>query len=92
LYRSSEPVASARAHWLAELAEALEEAQRLTVLLGNERPESDELGIMRARIKAVRKELDTLRRAGLGEVRREIDPNWTNLTTWRGNLVQQPKA
>jgi len=91
LYRSSEIIASARARWLAELAAALEEAQRFATLLGNEQPESDELGIIRARIKAVRAELESLRRAGLGELRREVNPEWTNLAKWRGNLVEQPK-
>ena len=91
MYRTSEHEANARARWLAELAEALEEAHRLAVELADERPESDDLAVARVRIKAVRAELEALRRAGMGEVRREIDPQWTNLATWRGNLVGQSK-
>ena len=91
MYRSSEPVASARALWLAELAEALDIAERLAVSLGDWRPESNEMAALRVSILAARAELDALRRAGLGEVRREIDPNWTKPASWRGNLVEQPK-
>jgi len=91
LYRSSEPVASARARWLAELAEALEEAHRVSVQLGHDHPELGEAVALRARILAVRAELDTLRRAGIAEVRREIHPDWTNLATWRGNLAKPQK-
>lgn len=92
LYRTSEPLASARARWLAELAEALEEAHRVSLQLGAGRPETDEAVVLRVRILAVRAELDALRHAGIGEVRREIYPDWTNLATWRGNLVELPKV
>jgi hypothetical protein len=71
---------------------ALNEADRLAILLSDEQPRSDELVALRMRIVAVRAKLDALRRSGLGEVRREIDPDWTNHPTWRGNLVQLPKA
>ena len=92
MYRSSEPVASARALWLAELAEALDTAERLALSLIDWAPESDEATVLRVRILAARAELTALRLAGLGEVRREIDPEWTKLASWRGNLVEQPKA
>lgn len=85
LYRSSGPIASARAHWLTELGQALDEADRLVILLGGERPQSDELIELRKRIVAVRGELDALRSAGVGEVRCEIGPDWTNFATWQGN-------
>ena len=92
LHRSSEPVASARAHWLAELGQALDEADRLAIELGEEQHQSEELTTLRAGILTVRAELDVLRQSGLMEVRREISPDWTNFAAWRGNLVQQPKA
>ena len=91
MYRSTKLVASARARWLTELAQALEEAQRLAVQLGNWHPDNQDAAALRVRILAVRAELDDLRRNGLGEVRREIDPDWTNLATWRGNLPDQAK-
>ena len=91
MYRSSEPVASVRAHWLNALAEALDEAYRLTAQLGAGRAESGESATLQVRIIAVRAEVEALRRAGIGEVRREIGPDWTNLATWRGNLTEQPK-
>ena len=92
MYRSSETVASARAHWIAELSAALDEADRLAALLSDSHSGSGELAALHGRIQAVRTELDDLRRSGLGEVRREIGPDWTNLAPWRGSLPYQPKA
>ena len=91
MYRSSEPVASARARWLAELAEALEDAHRVAIQLGHDYPELDEAVALCARILAVRAELDTLRRAGIADVRREINPDWSNLAAWRGNRAKPKK-
>jgi hypothetical protein len=91
LYRSSETIANARAHWIAELTAALDEADRLAVLLSDSRAGSEELAVLHLRIQAARAELDDMRRSGLGEVRREIDPDWTNPASWRGNLIDQPK-
>lgn len=92
MYRSSKTVASARAHWIADLTAALDEADRLAVMLGQEPSASDELAALHDRIQAVRFELAELRRNGLGEVRREIDPDWTNPTSWREKLIDQPKV
>ena len=63
----------------------------MSIQLGHDHPELGEAVALRARILAVRAELDTLRRAGIAEVRREIYPDWTNLATWRGNLAKQQK-
>ena len=84
VYRSSETVASARAQWIAELTTALDDADRVATMLGKEQPRSAELAALHVRIEVVRAELDDLRRSGLGEVRRKIDPHWTNPATWRG--------
>jgi len=91
LYQSSELVASARARWIAELAEALEAAGRVAILLGGEQAGSDELAALRDRISAARAELDALRSGGLGEVRRQIGPDWTKLAAWHGNLTERAK-
>ncbi|HMI40950.1 MAG TPA: hypothetical protein VK485_06950 [Sphingomicrobium sp.] len=89
MYQSSELVASARASWLAELEQALADADRLAIELGGEQQQGAELISLRADIVAVRAELGALRRSGLGEIRREIDPDWTNLPTWRVDLAEQ---
>ena len=91
MYRSSELVANARARWLAELAEALDKAELLADDVDDWRPDNQETADLRVRILAVRAELDDLRRSGLGEVRREVGPDWTNLASWRGNLPDQAK-
>jgi hypothetical protein len=86
LYRSSQTVANARAQWIAELTAALDEADRLAIRLSDSHTGSDELAALHGRIQAVRAELDDLRRSGLGEVRREIDPDWSSPVTWRSSL------
>ncbi len=73
--RSTELKASARAQWLAQLAEALDQALRLTLLLASCRPESDEALVLRIRLLAIRAEVDSIRRGssrpteGLEQVR-----------------------
>ena len=58
--------AAARARWLAELAVALGEADRLTSALARWRGASREAVALRSRILAARSEVEALRRSGLG--------------------------
>lgn len=52
--------AARQAQWLAEVALALEEAQRLTGQLAKWRPDSREAVLLRVHIMAVRAEVDAL--------------------------------
>jgi hypothetical protein len=79
-------VASARARWLAELGQAVAQAQRLAWLLGIAEGDSEEAGQLYARLESVRTELDTLRTSGWAEVRREIDPSWLEKLLRQGPL------
>jgi hypothetical protein len=51
-----------RARWLAELARALDQANRLALRLREGNPDSSELINLHARILALRSEIDWLRR------------------------------
>lgn len=89
MHRTSKPIASGRAHWLDELAEALDEAHRLALLLGERQPGSPEAVVLRVRIQALRAEVDALRRSRFGEMRREIGPVWTQFARWVRGLVDK---
>lgn len=72
-----------RSRWLAELAEAVEEALRLARALGvaeGDRARADEI---RVRLERVRIEIDALRRGAWGTRPIEIDPLWTRLLGWK---------
>jgi hypothetical protein len=79
-------VASARASWLAELGEAVAQAQRLVWVLGVVESDSEEARQLYARLESVRAELDALRTNGWAEVRREIDPVWLKTLLHQGPL------
>jgi hypothetical protein len=71
-----------RAKWLAELAEALNEAHDLVTnidLGGGEKAEVLELYI---RIEAARLEVQSLRLSRSFEPRRDFGPEWTRLQPW----------
>lgn len=81
---SEQNSAALRAQWLAELAEALDEAQRLAWALGGASGLSIERQKLHARIEAARIELDHLRRGRQTRLRGETDPYWTRLGLWNG--------
>jgi hypothetical protein len=69
-------VALERARWLAELTQAIAEAQKLAWRLGVAEGDSEEARELYARLEAVRNEVDALRFDGWSSVRREIDTAW----------------
>jgi hypothetical protein len=81
--RDDDQPTTARALWLLDLAEALDEAERLTGALARSRPGSRDAILLRSRIKAARAEVEALRH-GLGDpAPLEIDPLWTPRSTPR---------
>jgi len=70
---------SNRARWLAELDEALREAERLTTLLSRHPPESRSAMLLRTRIKAARTEVAALQQ---GANRARFAPNSHPLQMW----------
>ncbi|MBA3512385.1 hypothetical protein [Sphingomonas sp.] len=71
-----------QARWLAELAQAIDRAQRLARALESSKQDAAEAAAINQRLEAIRLEVDALRRAGRASVRRPIDPFWTGFTPW----------
>lgn len=69
-----ELVALERARWLAELAQAIAQAQKLVWSLGVIDGDDEEACELYARLEAVRSEVDSLRFGGW--VRTEVDAKW----------------
>jgi hypothetical protein len=82
---SIETSATERARWLAELALALEEAQKVAWRLGVSEGDNAEAKELYSRIEAARAEVDRLRLSGFRRIREESDPDWCNLL-WNHKL------
>ena len=77
MHRAPDQVAALeRTRWLAELAQAVAQAQKLAWRLGVAEGDSEEARALYARLEAVRNEVDALRFDGWTDVRREIDSAW----------------
>ena len=76
--------AADRARWLAELAEAIDQAQRVAWALGiaeGDDPEAKELYGM---LESVRVEVESLRHGRWTRSSAEFDPCWTTILSDRG--------
>jgi hypothetical protein len=71
-----------RSRWLAELAQAVDEALRLARAMEGPQRDCARAKEIHARLKQVRIEIDALRRGGWGTRPIEIDPLWTRFLTW----------
>ena len=69
----NQAVALERARWLTELADAVDQAQKLAWRLGVADGDSEEARTLYARLEAVRAEVNSLRFGGWVEVRGQID-------------------
>ena len=78
----SEVSAAERARWLAELAEAIEQAQRLVWTLGMAHGRSAEALDLYARLESARAEVQALRLSRTRERRHSFDPNWSEKLPW----------
>jgi hypothetical protein len=65
-----------RARWLAELGQAIAQAQKLAWRLGVVEGDVEEARELYARLEAVRAELESLRTTGWVGVRQEVDSSW----------------
>lgn len=79
---AAEAAAIARARWLAELAFAIDRAQRLARKLAVSERDGAEAMELDRHLEAVRLEVDELRRGTRLLLRREIDPKWMGLVPW----------
>ena len=76
-----EQMALLRAEWLAELADAIESAQRLAWQLGTRAQTSSEVRELYGRLEAARLELDSLQGLAREQVF-NIEPNWLRKFGW----------
>jgi hypothetical protein len=74
--------AAQRARWLAELADALDEARDLVRQLGIEEGRIDAIDVS-ARIEAVRNEVQTMRLMRSSGCGHDFDPEWIKNIPWR---------
>jgi hypothetical protein len=79
---SSAESAAHRARWLAELADALDEARTLVRQLGVEEARIDAIDIA-ARIEAVSNEVQRMRLMRSSSGGQDFDPEWTKNIPWR---------
>jgi hypothetical protein len=74
--------AAQRARWLAELSNALEEAQTLLWSLDAADLRKVDVLDLSARLEAARAEVRALRLGRTGEQASQFSPNWTNQLLW----------
>ena len=79
---SSAESAAHRARWLAELADALDEARTLVRQLGVEEARIDAIDVA-ARIEAVSNEVQRMRLMRSSPGGQDFDPEWTKNIPWR---------
>ena len=79
---SDDAAASERSRWLAELAEAIRQAQRLAADVSFPEHISSQAGELVARLESVRIEVDALRRCYWAPRATGIDPMRTNPFPW----------
>jgi hypothetical protein len=77
----SEASAIERARWLADLAQALGDAQMLAWELGIARGDSEAMELY-GRIETAVAEVQSLRRGGRMTSPQEHDPKWTDVVPW----------
>lgn len=77
----TEAPAAIRARWLAELSEALDDAQRLLFELVPADSGTEAIDLC-ARIEAARFEVQSLRLSRPGILRDGVDPKWSGFIPW----------
>lgn len=82
------PTAVSRAKWFAQLADAIESAQRLAWQLGMQEQTSIEARELYNRLEAVRHELDSLRGL-MNESVFNIEPDWIRKLGWGSPLADR---
>lgn len=76
---SDRPASAARAQWLAELAQAIADAQRLARTPSIPKANCAEVEALYRRLELIRIEVEDLRRGSWGARPGKIDPRWTSL-------------
>jgi hypothetical protein len=79
----NEQSAAERSRWLAELAEALEQAQKLTWRLGAGEGRTAAAMELYGQLESVRAEVQSLRLRRTALSMAKIDPKWIDLLPWQ---------
>lgn len=79
--------AESRVRWLAELADAIENAQRLAWQLGTATRPSAEARQLYGRLEAARIEVESMR--GIGVQAAAAEPAWLDALGWSGSLLDR---
>ena len=80
--QAAQEAAVQRARWLAELAFAIDRAQRMARSLAASEQDGAEAIELDRRLEQVRIEVEELRRGSRLLLRREIDPRWMGFLPW----------
>ena len=83
---SIEASSAERARWLSNLAQALDEAQKVAWRLGVSEGDSAEAKELYGRIETVRAEVERLRLSGSRRISEESGPDWSDLLLWDRKL------
>lgn len=81
-------MAALRAEWFAQLAETIEDAQRVAWQLRTREDASSEARELYSRLEAARLELNSLRGAD-AESSRTFDADWLRALGWSGSLADR---
>jgi len=82
------PRKSDQEQWLAEVSEALAQAERLCGLLALVRSRNDvALAALQAEIMGLRREVERLQRERAGERLRQFHPEWMEYSAWHAPTV-----
>jgi hypothetical protein len=80
--RPSDVPPAERARWLAELAEAIDQAQKVAWRIGVAEGDNAEAKELYGRLEAARVEVDALRRGSFRAAPHKTDPDWLKQLLW----------
>ena len=84
---TSDPAGADRARWLAELASAIDDAQRVAWQIGVEEGNNAEARSLYARLEAARLEVEALRRGRWSREPADVCPDWMRSLLAASNLL-----
>ena len=71
--------AEERVRWLAELADAIDDAQQLVWRISASGGDRDRASTLYGQLEAAREEVDRLQRGSARAARLDVDPKWSDL-------------
>jgi hypothetical protein len=84
---TSDVPSAERVRWLAELAEAIDQAQKVAWRIGVAEGDNAEAKELYGRLEAARVEVDALRRGSFRPAPHRTDPDWLKQLLWDCHAV-----